>query len=169
MSASCSDRRGRPDQRGFTLTELVAVVVLISALAAVALPRLGSALSWRDEARRDAVQVALRTAHKSAMAHRRLVCVSVAAQGLTLSMARSNPATACQVAWPDVQGAAVHAAPNGGGGTLAATPTSTLYFQPDGRITQDAAGTQAARWTLTLSGADAPSPVLVHGGTGHVE
>jgi prepilin-type N-terminal cleavage/methylation domain-containing protein len=162
MHASCSERAAA---RGFTLPELVAVLILVATLAAVALPRLDGALAVRDDAFRDEVTAALRHAHKTAIAHRRLVCAALSSAGVQLAVAASNPAAACTTALPGFDGSAWHAR-RGGGAALAATPSSTLYFQPSGRITTDGAGATSARWTIDVGSTDA---LVVVGETGHVQ
>jgi hypothetical protein len=46
------------------------------------------------------------------------------------------------------------------------TPAGTIYFQPSGRVTSDAAGVDAGQWRITVSGSSA---VVLTGETGHVE
>ena len=53
--------------RGFTLPELVAVMMLAGILSVSVLPKLQGALSFRDDAWRDQVEAALHYAHKSAI------------------------------------------------------------------------------------------------------
>jgi hypothetical protein len=46
------------------------------------------------------------------------------------------------------------------------SPAGVLFFQPDGRVTSDGAGTTASNRTISLTGA---SSIVVRGETGHVE
>jgi prepilin-type N-terminal cleavage/methylation domain-containing protein len=161
MHASCSSPL---HERGFTLPELVAVLLIVGALAAVALPRLAGALAVRDDALRDEVTAALRHAHKTAIAHRRLVCVTVSADGVQLALATSNPASACSTPLAGIDGTAVHARRRGEA-TIASAPSAVLYFQPSGRVTTDGAGASSARWTIAVGTLPA---IAVVGETGHV-
>lgn len=151
--------------RGFTLPELIVVILLTSVLAAVALPKMTGATSFRDDAWRDQVVAALHHAHKTAIGHRRLVCATVTGSTVTLSIASANPASACNVALAGVDGNAA-AAVNGGSATTTQTPAGTLYFQPSGRVTTNGAGTTATTTTIRING---QTNIVLVGETGHVE
>ena len=64
MCATCIDR---PLPRGFTLPELVAVLLLVAVLAAVALPRLQGSLALREDSWREEVVASLRLARQVAV------------------------------------------------------------------------------------------------------
>lgn len=167
MAGPRRHRRLHRDHRdrsgGFTLVELVAVMMIIAVLAVVALPRLDVALNLRSDAYRDQIVAALRLAGHTAVGHRRLVCVQVGSQAVTLSIAPAHPATACSTPLPGpLQGA--HATAQGTTSSLA--PAGVLYFQPSGRITTTGAGTNAGTWTLAVSGTAA---ITLTGETGHVD
>lgn len=159
MCASSSRRRG------FTLPELIAVLLMISVLAATAMPKMTGALSFRDDGWRDQVVAALRQARVSAVSHRRLVCASVGASSVSLSIASANPASACTTALPGSDGSAA-AASSGGGVAASVSPTGLIYFQPSGRVTSDGAGVTASTRTITLGTLAA---IVVEGETGHVD
>ena len=152
-------------QRGFSLPELIAVLLLVGILSVSAIPRLQGALSFRDDGWRDQIVAALHYAHKVAISHRRLVCASIAADGVTLSIASANPATGCNTSLIGVDGQAL-AADSKGGVAASISPAGPLYFQPSGRVSTDGAGSSAATRTITLAG---QTPIVVVGETGHVE
>lgn len=79
---------------GFTLTELVTIIVVLGILAAVAIPRMGTG-EFRALEFHDKTVAALRYAQKTATSHRRLVCVAFSASTVTLTIARANPAAVC--------------------------------------------------------------------------
>jgi len=151
--------------RGFTLVELVTIMILIGILAVVALPRLNVAQDFGATSFRDRVAASLRYAQKSAVAKRRMVCATVTAGALTLTSAAAFGAGACAnaMAGPDGANPAASAPANA---TLTAVPAGPLYFQPSGAVTSDAAGTTTANFTLTVTG---QAPITVTGATGHVD
>lgn len=152
--------------QGFTLVELITIMILIGILAVVALPNLNTAQDFRATAFRDRVAVSLRYAQKSAVAKRRMVCATVAAGALTLTSAAAFGAAACANAMPGPDGANPAATAPSAAVVLAAVPAGPLYFQPSGAVTTNAAGTAVATFTLTVTG---QTPITVTGATGHVQ
>lgn len=154
--------------RGFTLIELVAAMILIGVLAAVVLPRMDSSQMFREIAFSDQTAAALRYAQKTAVSHRRLVCVTVAGDQLSLSLgiAASHPALACTNPLAGSDGQQPAASSPSDNITLVAAPAGPLYFQPSGAVTSDGAGTTPANFTLTVTN---QTPIQVYGETGDVE
>jgi prepilin-type N-terminal cleavage/methylation domain-containing protein len=155
-------------QRGFTLVELVIVIVLLGILAVVALPRLGGSDAFSEAGFHTEVVAALRYAQKTAVSHRRLVCAQLTGTTVTLRIAASNPMNAC--------GTTLLSAPNGAAAFASTNSTSlaltagslpaTLYFQPDGRITTNVAG--SSLWTAGITVPNQPAIAIV-GATGYVK
>lgn len=159
MSARCTDRRG------FTLVELVAVLLLVGVLAVVALPRLGELGGFRSDAWRSQALAGLRLAAVTAVGHRRLVCATFESDGrLSLSIASGNPASSCASALPSPDGGSYFAQAAEGGVSL--SPAGPLYFQPNGRVSRDGAGQQVADRSITASGVPA---ITVYGESGHAQ
>ena len=161
MCANSSER-----ERGFTLPELIAVILLISILSATALPKFQGALGFRDDAWRDQVVAALRYAHKTAISHRRLVCADVAAGTVTLSIASANPASVCSAALPGIDGGSASADSRGAAAAASVSPAGPLYFQPSGRVTTDGAGSSAVARTIAIAG---QGNIVLVGETGRVD
>lgn len=79
---------------GFTMVELVIVIILIGILSVVVMPRMDTQ-SFRALEFRDQTVAALRYAQKTATSHRRLVCVAFTASSVTLTIALTNPSATC--------------------------------------------------------------------------
>jgi MSHA pilin protein MshC len=147
--------------RGFTLVELVTVMILIGILAVVALPNLNQTQGFGATAFRDRVAASLRFAQKSAVAKRRMVCATVAPGGLTLTVDAGFGDGNCANAMAGPDGANPAAVSPSANVTL--TPAQTLFFQPSGAVTSTAPGTT---YTLTVTG---QAPITITGATGNVD
>ena len=147
------------------MVELIAVLLLVGVLAAVTLPRLDGAMALRGAGWRDQIKAGLLQARTLAQGHRRLVCVSLATGEIRLALASANPASACDTVLAGPDGDARWAVDTHNI-ALTQSPAGTLYFQPDGRITSDGAGSSAVNATVGLAGE--PNLALI-GSTGHVD
>ncbi len=138
-------------QRGFTLIEMVISLIIIAVISAVIMPNLDHFFSPSADASREAVLGALRQAKNHAYSHRRLVCVTASGSSITMLQASTNPAASC--------GGTSLKGPDGSsnflndmtGVVISSTPSSTLYFQPDGTLSSDAAGSSISNYVLTVT------------------
>lgn len=163
MSAWSTERGGR---RGFSLVELIAVLILLGVLVAVALPRLGMVERLRNDHWREQTVAGLRLARASAVGHRRLVCAGFDGAGLLqLRVASTNPAVDCDAAFIGPDGSTRFGSQVPDAAPLTA-PAGTLYFQPGGQVTLDGAGLLVSARSISLAGVDA---IQVHGQSGHVQ
>lgn len=156
---------------GFSLIELITVMVVLGILSAVALPRIMDNRAFIGAAFNADVVSALRYAQKSAVSHRRLVCATLTPTTVTLSMAALNPATTCATVLPSPDGTLYQSKD----GSIQAISYPgypapwLLYFQPAGTITSDGAGlTIYSAVNITITGRPT-TPIKVQGATGYVE
>ncbi len=138
--------------RGFTLVELIAVMVLVGILAVAALPRFFDQNVFEARGFLDETRALLRYGQKAAVAQRRTVCVALAGNGVALSIAGAAGVDACDtpLALPNN--------PRGGSGLLPSV--ANFQFQSTG------ATNQAANVTVTVAGAS--GTITVDSATGHV-
>ena len=163
MKAAAFRRAG-----GFTMMELVLVMVLIGVLAAIGVPRLMGDNTMAAAAFGDQVVSALRTAQKSAVARRRLVCATVGGSAVTLTISPSSTALDCTTPLN-----AETYSTSASGVTATVTP-STLFFQPNGMITSDMGGRAPVSGTVLIrsgagTGARTSRSIAFSGTTGYVQ
>jgi prepilin-type N-terminal cleavage/methylation domain-containing protein len=158
---------GKSTEHGFTMVELIIVMILVGILAAYAVPKFAAMGSLSNDAWRDQVKAALRYAQKAAVSHRRLVCVDLSASTVAIQIASAHGATACNTPLGGPGGSGNFGGNPVPGAAAAVSPAGTIYFQPDGRATALNAGVHVTTGrSITVTG----TPVLqLFGETGYVQ
>lgn len=87
--------RNRAQQSGFTLIELILVIIILGVLAVYAAPRMFDSADFKARGFHDASLSLLRYAQKTAIAQRRTVCVSFTSNNASLRTASNATVTAC--------------------------------------------------------------------------
>ena len=77
-------------QCGFTLIEMIMVMIVVGVLAVVVAPRYFDADVFKSRGFADQVQATLRYAQKEAIAQRRFVCVAFTASSITLTIGATS-------------------------------------------------------------------------------
>jgi MSHA pilin protein MshC len=151
-------------QRGFTLVELVMVIVIAGVLAIFAAPRVLSSNDFHARGFSDETQALLRFAQKTAVAQRRTVCVAFAAGSVTLSIASAAATFTCDSSLAGPRGESPARASARSGVTYSALPTD---FNFDG-LGQPLTSTGLAQATQTIRVSNASSVITVETVTGYV-
>ena len=129
--------RGRA--AGFTLVELVVVIMVLGIIAVVAVPRFADRADFDNRGFQDETRALLRYAQKSAIAQRRNVCVGLNDAGAALTIDTNTPA--------DGNCDAALALPNPARGGSGLVPSvASFKFQPLGDTDK------AADITMTIAG-----------------
>jgi MSHA pilin protein MshC len=141
--------------KGFTLLELVMVILIVSVLGIVAVPRLNNIGLFQAQGFADQFEQTLRYAQKSAIAHHRLVCVNISTNSVSLTVANLSTDSSCSLnlILPERNSNAL-SIPTG----ISISPTMSLTF--------NALGQANSYVTFTVS--NASHAIIVEQETGYV-
>lgn len=158
MAARC-----RSGQAGFTLVELVMVIVLLGILAVYAVPRILNSGDFYARGFHDQALAYLRYAQKTAIAQRRTVCVILSSNAINLRIANAAGSNTCSAALAGPAGEAGLSARSGV--AFSGTPLS-FNFDALGQPVQTSTGAAAA--TQTLQVANVSPSITIEAATGYV-
>ena len=140
---------------GFTMIELVTVMILVGVLAVAALPRLSNKQNFDTRGFFDKTKAAVQFARKAAIAERRTVCVAITGNAYTITQSTTFNG-ACSAPLLDSSTGNAFSAISASGVTLTAT-VSPINF--------DAQGSTLTASTVTVGGT---LSFLVEANTGYV-
>src|SRR3954453_19872363 len=159
LTNRCSCIESRCSRAGFTLIELVVVVIVVGIVAVVAIPRLNTKTFDTVGFYQEALS-SVRYAQKEAVAKRRVVCVSLTANSITVRFAKTISSFTCDTELTSPRGVSPFTVTARAGVILASVPAiATFYFDPLGR-SFDALNFSSAQRTLTTSGDGPPSSIM---------
>ena len=141
-------------QPGFTLVELVTIIIILGVLAAIAAPRFFERNTFDSRSFQDQVIATLRYAQKAAIAQHRFVCVAFTANTLVLT---TGATAACDTPLTS---------PAGQPDYLITAPDGITFNPLPANFNFDALGRASAAQTIAIIGAI--NPITVEAETGHV-
>lgn len=153
-------------QAGFSLLELITVMVIAGVLAAYMGPRLMDKQAFDERGFFDETQTILRYAQKTAIAKRRMVCVAFGGNSVTLTFASTSGAATCDTNLPGPTGPIDPANPNAPY-TVQAKSATNVFAPVPADFTFDALGRPSAG-TVTITITGIPRNIIVEGESGYV-
>ena len=151
-------------QSGFTLIELIMVIILLGMLAVFASPRIFNSDGFNARGFHDETLAFLRYAQKTAIAQRRIVCVAFTGDSASLSIASVAATATCDTGLRGPKGDSPGTITAKAGTSYSITPTN---FKFDG-LGQSVDGAGALLSTQTIQVDGAASSIKVEAVTGYV-
>lgn len=161
--------KARQSARGFTLIELIMVIILLGILAVYAVPRVFDSKDFYARGFHDETLAYLRYAQKTAIAQRRTVCVTFPSSSSLALAISPNPATFNCVAPNSLtgpNGTTTLTARTGSGVTYSVAPAPT-NFNFNG-LGQPITGLGASMGSQTIQVVGVSKSITVEAATGYV-
>ena len=155
----------RNAQGGFTLIELIMVIVLLGVLAVFAGPRIFDTSVFNSRGFNDETLAMLRYAQKTAIAQRRTVCVTFTASTASLRIASAAAVGTCDTNLIGPRGDTPGTITAKSGITYSPTP-ATVHFDGLGQSLGDTGVALSAARTITVTGSG--KTITIEPGTGTV-
>ena len=158
-------------QSGFTMVELIVVMIVIGIMAVVVLPRFDLLKGFDEVGYRDKLRATLEYARKSAVAQRRNVRVVLAGNSLTLTIDNDVPEGAGAGAYPRALTLPAADRACGGSTNQICAPGGVTLAGP-ATLTFSALGVPSAAGAYTVTGVApgfATYPITVTAETGYVQ
>ncbi len=114
-------------RRGFTLVELVMVMVITGVLAVAVIPRFFNRQDFQDKGFYDETLAVLRYGQKAAIAQRRTVCVTFTSNTVTLTIASAANSGNCNTTLASPTGASPFVVTGRGTAAFSATPANFKF------------------------------------------
>jgi MSHA pilin protein MshC len=155
--------------RGFTLVELIMVLVLTGVLAVFAAPRIFNSTDFYARGFHDETMAMLRYAQKTAIAQRRTVCVTFAVAGVstaTLRIASAAAVSTCDTNLVGPRGDTPGKITSKTGVNYSASPPSAVSFDGLGQPLSSAGAVLTSPSTITVAGSG--KTITIEPATGYV-
>jgi MSHA pilin protein MshC len=153
------------DQQGFTMIEMVMVIILLGILSVVAAPRVFNNDAVNGRSFHDETMAFLRYAQKSSVAQRRTVCVAFGSAAATLRIAAAAASPQCDTDLRGPQGDSPGTI-RAKAGTVYSSAPASVHFDGLGQAVDGAGLLLAGSQTVKVN--NAANTITVEAVTGYV-
>jgi len=143
---------------GFTLIELIAVLMITAILSIAIIPRMANHAAFDTRGFLDTTRASLQHARRVAIAQRRTICGTFAEGSLTFAQSSVNGAASCDQPMAD---------PTGSGALVLSPPDGVSLEVSPATFTLDGLGRPSANVTVTIVG-DVVRTLNIEAASGYV-